>query len=136
MTLAGRSPGFCRTLGSPGARLSSPSATAKKDRPPSGVLRSSTYPMLRRPRRQLLALLSAFVLALTIAGGLSASSAGVQVACAATWNSSSVYTGENVVSYNGQNWAAQWWTQGETPGTTGVLSSGTGPRRRRYGTPA
>ncbi len=75
--------------------------------------------MTRRPRRQLLALFSTFALALTIAAGLPASSANAQVACAATWNAGAVYTQGNVASHNGQNWTAQWWTQGETPGTTG-----------------
>jgi predicted chitinase len=41
-------------------------------------------------------------------------------ACAGGWNSSAVYTGGNVASYNGHNWSAKWWTQGETPGTVDV----------------
>jgi len=37
-----------------------------------------------------------------------------------------VYTGGNTVSYQGHTWRAQWWTQGETPGTTDVwLDEGT-----------
>ncbi|ANC31511.1 glycoside hydrolase family 19 protein [Isoptericola dokdonensis] len=39
--------------------------------------------------------------------------------CAAAWSSTAVYTGGAAVSHGGQNWTAQWWTQGETPGTTG-----------------
>ncbi|MGZ9899551.1 lytic polysaccharide monooxygenase [Shewanella gaetbuli] len=35
------------------------------------------------------------------------------------WNSSTVYTGGETVTHNGQEWTAQWWTQGEEPGTTG-----------------
>ena len=35
---------------------------------------------------------------------------------AAAWNSGTVYTNGNVVSYNGHSWTAQWWTQNETPG--------------------
>ena len=35
------------------------------------------------------------------------------------WSASQVYTGGNVVSHNGHKWTAQWWTQGEEPGTTG-----------------
>ncbi|RAS65011.1 hexosaminidase [Lentzea atacamensis] len=35
------------------------------------------------------------------------------------WERSKVYTGGNVVSHNGHKWTAQWWTQGEEPGTTG-----------------
>jgi chitodextrinase len=40
-------------------------------------------------------------------------------ACAAGWSSGAVYTQGNVVSHNGHNWQAKWWTQGEEPGTTG-----------------
>jgi predicted carbohydrate-binding protein with CBM5 and CBM33 domain len=36
-------------------------------------------------------------------------------ACAAAWSASAVYTGGTSVSYNGQNFRARWWTQGETP---------------------
>ena len=39
---------------------------------------------------------------------------------AAAWSSSAVYTGGNVVSYNGHQWTAQWWTQNETPGSAAV----------------
>lgn len=35
------------------------------------------------------------------------------------WNSSTIYYQGDVVSYSGKNWRAQWWTQGEVPGTTG-----------------
>ncbi len=35
------------------------------------------------------------------------------------WSASAVYTGGAVVSHGGQNWKAGWWTQGDTPGTTG-----------------
>ena len=35
------------------------------------------------------------------------------------YNAGTVYTEGNRVSYNGQIWQAMWWTQGETPGTTG-----------------
>ncbi|MCX7747064.1 MAG: carbohydrate-binding protein [Clostridia bacterium] len=36
------------------------------------------------------------------------------------WESSKVYTGGTLVSYNGKNYKAQWWTQGETPGSASV----------------
>src|SRR3954454_6457662 len=39
---------------------------------------------------------------------------------AAAWNSSTAYTGGALVSYNGHTYKAQWWTQGETPGTASV----------------
>ncbi|MDT0331626.1 glycosyl hydrolase family 18 protein [Nocardiopsis lambiniae] len=38
---------------------------------------------------------------------------------APAWKSGDVYTGGNVVSHNGSEWRAQWWTRGEEPGTTG-----------------
>ncbi|MFG3140214.1 chitinase [Streptomyces sp. NPDC048211] len=38
---------------------------------------------------------------------------------AAVWNSGAVYTAGNTVSYGGHTWKAKWWTQNETPGTTG-----------------
>ncbi|ASO22648.1 chitinase [Actinoalloteichus hoggarensis] len=38
---------------------------------------------------------------------------------AAAWNPATAYTGGAIVSYGGHEWRAKWWTQGETPGTTG-----------------
>ncbi|GLS92494.1 hypothetical protein GCM10007916_35660 [Psychromonas marina] len=35
------------------------------------------------------------------------------------WNAANVYQGNDTVKHNGRNWTAQWWTQGEEPGTTG-----------------
>ncbi len=35
-----------------------------------------------------------------------------------TWDPNTVYTNE-IVYHNGQLWQAQWWTQGQEPGTTG-----------------
>lgn len=35
------------------------------------------------------------------------------------WSSTEIYLAKDVVSHNGKNWEAQWWTQGEEPGTTG-----------------
>ncbi|MFF9013518.1 glycoside hydrolase family 19 protein [Streptomyces sp. NPDC014870] len=69
--------------------------------------------------RRLLILLSAFCTALGLAVFLPVSTAGAAAACAAAWNSSSVYTGGMTASHNGRNWQAKWWTQNETPGTTG-----------------
>ncbi|MFJ5234899.1 glycoside hydrolase family 19 protein [Kitasatospora sp. NPDC088391] len=40
-------------------------------------------------------------------------------ACAAPYAASQVYTGGMSASYNGHNWNAKWWTQGETPSTGG-----------------
>ncbi|MEU9028877.1 glycoside hydrolase family 19 protein [Streptomyces sp. NPDC048383] len=56
---------------------------------------------------------------LGLAVALPASSASAAPACAGAWASSAVYTGGGTVSHNGRNWQAKWWTQGETPGTTG-----------------
>ena len=39
--------------------------------------------------------------------------------CGAAWSASAVYTGGMVVSHNGRKYTARYWTQGETPGTTG-----------------
>lgn len=35
------------------------------------------------------------------------------------WDKGAVYTQGDVVTHNGQEWTAQWWTKGEEPGTTG-----------------
>jgi chitinase len=35
---------------------------------------------------------------------------------AAAWNSATAYSGGAVVSYNGHQWTAKWWTQGDVPG--------------------
>jgi len=48
-----------------------------------------------------------------------APAAAADVACAPAWSASAVYLGGDVVSHDGQNWTAGWWTQAETPGTTG-----------------
>ena len=41
-------------------------------------------------------------------------------ACTApAWSRTAVYTGGQIVSHNGRQWRAKWWTQGEEPGTTG-----------------
>lgn len=37
-----------------------------------------------------------------------------------TWDKNSVYVGGDIVSYNGQQYKAKWWTQGETPGSSDV----------------
>ncbi len=39
--------------------------------------------------------------------------------CAAAYDNSAVYTGGDEVSYNGHDWTAKWWTQGEAPSTGG-----------------
>ncbi|MFM2666652.1 carbohydrate-binding protein [Vibrio mediterranei] len=37
----------------------------------------------------------------------------------AKWNFNDIYVAGDTVSHNGKVWKAQWWTQGEEPGTTG-----------------
>ncbi|WP_143315527.1 polysaccharide deacetylase family protein [Clostridium sp. HBUAS56017] len=47
----------------------------------------------------------------------------IQIAMAAEsyseWNANTIYNTGNIVSYGGKLWIAQWWTLGQTPGTTG-----------------
>jgi chitinase len=33
--------------------------------------------------------------------------------------STTAYTGGAIVSYNGHQWTAKWWTQGDIPGNNG-----------------
>ncbi|HSC80196.1 MAG TPA: glycosyl hydrolase family 18 protein [Chitinolyticbacter sp.] len=40
-------------------------------------------------------------------------------ACHPTWTSSGVYTGGQRVTYNGVNYEAKWWTQGDNPAQSG-----------------
>ncbi len=40
---------------------------------------------------------------------------GDDVCSADTWDSSTVYTAGDLVSYDGHEWKAKWWTQGNTP---------------------
>ncbi|WST50535.1 chitinase [Streptomyces avidinii] len=54
-----------------------------------------------------------------LAIALPSSHAAAAPPCAGAWASSAVYTGGMNASYGGHNWQAKWWTQGETPGTTG-----------------
>ncbi|WP_100448709.1 glycoside hydrolase family 19 protein [Glycomyces xiaoerkulensis] len=75
--------------------------------------------MLRRPRQRALALVSALFTTAALAIGLPAVTADAQAPCAAPWDPGTVYTGGDVASHDGRNWTAQWWTVGETPGTTG-----------------
>ncbi|MFI0444029.1 glycoside hydrolase family 19 protein [Actinomadura sp. 6N118] len=69
--------------------------------------------------RRMVVLLAAVTL---LAGLLPAvlSTAADAAACATSWNASTAYHGGAVVSHNGHNWSAKWWTQNETPGSTDV----------------
>ncbi|MEV4176887.1 glycoside hydrolase family 19 protein [Nonomuraea sp. NPDC049709] len=71
--------------------------------------------MLRRILAPLVALLLATgVLAVLLPAAANAA------ACATAWSTSAVYTGGAVVSHNGHNWSARWWTQNEAPGSADV----------------
>ena len=69
-------------------------------------------------RTRLLALLAAVagVLAITLVAA-PATPARAASACAAPWSSTVAYTGGQTASYNGDNWSAKWWTQGDVPGS-------------------
>ncbi|OKI44130.1 chitinase [Streptomyces sp. CB03578] len=75
--------------------------------------------MIRALRRRALSLTAAAAVTLGLAIALPASPATAAPACAGAWASSAVYTNGMTASHGGHNWLAKWWTQGETPGTTG-----------------
>ncbi|MFD9338296.1 glycoside hydrolase family 19 protein [Streptomyces sp. NPDC060028] len=75
--------------------------------------------MMRALRRRALSLAAAAAVTAGLALTLPASPAAAAPACAGAWASSAVYTNGLNASYGGHNWQAKWWTQGETPGTTG-----------------
>ncbi|WP_327257325.1 glycoside hydrolase family 19 protein [Streptomyces sp. NBC_01244] len=70
-------------------------------------------------RRRALSLAATAAVTLGLAIALPSSPAVAAPACAGAWATSAVYTGGATASYGGHNWLAKWWTQGETPGTTG-----------------
>lgn len=69
------------------------------------------------------------VLVCTIAAAIAvplATSAGTGIAAAAVscdgvgaWDAATAYTGGAEVTYGAYEWAAKWWTQGDTPGNNG-----------------
>src|SRR5690242_10995279 len=65
----------------------------------------------------MLAGLAAFAVAATVA--VVAPATANAATCAAAYSASQVYTGGMSASYNGHNWQAKWWTQGEAPSTGG-----------------
>lgn len=75
--------------------------------------------MIRALRRRGLSLAATAAVTIGLAISLPSSPAAAAPACAGTWASSAVYTNGMSASYAGHNWQAKWWTQGETPGTTG-----------------
>jgi predicted chitinase/chitodextrinase len=46
-------------------------------------------------------------------------SSSAAAACSTPYSASAVYLGQANVSYNGRNWMAKWYSQGETPSTGG-----------------
>ncbi|MFI7386399.1 glycoside hydrolase family 19 protein [Streptomyces sp. NPDC049813] len=70
-------------------------------------------------RQRLLAFLTALAVAVGIALLGPMTSTASAATCATGWNATAVYTGGSTASYNGHNWQAKWWTQGETPSTGG-----------------
>ncbi|MER7666104.1 glycoside hydrolase family 19 protein [Streptomyces sp. NPDC096193] len=68
--------------------------------------------------RRVTTLLAAFAMAIGLAVFIPSTASAA--ACAAAWNSSSVYTGGMAASYNGRNYQAKWWTQNERPGSADV----------------
>ncbi len=71
----------------------------------------------RRFPRLVASLLAAALLAVLFP--LFAATTAAAASCAAAWSSGAVYTQGATVSHGGHNYQAKWWTQGETPGSTG-----------------
>jgi len=70
-------------------------------------------------RSRILIWLSAAATTVTLAVGIpvvASTAASAATPCASAWSSSAVYTNGMSASYNGDNWTAKWWTQGDTPG--------------------
>ncbi|WP_323748146.1 carbohydrate-binding protein, partial [Catenulispora rubra] len=57
----------------------------------------------------------------------SSSGGGGGTCTAAPWNSQTAYTGGAVVSYNGHQWTAKWWTEADTPGGSAGVWTDNGP---------
>ncbi|MFD6176723.1 MULTISPECIES: glycoside hydrolase family 19 protein [unclassified Isoptericola] len=54
------------------------------------------------------------------AASASAAEGAGEPACPATWSSTTAYGGGRTAAHHGRAWEARWWTQGNTPGSTGV----------------
>ena len=80
-------------------------------------------------RKKILALLGAVTGAVVAVGipVLGAGTASAAPTCASAWNSSAVYTGGMSASYQGDNWTAKWWTEGDTPGGAAGVWADQGP---------
>ena len=73
--------------------------------------------------------------------GTTSPTGGTGTCSVAAWSATTVYTGGQSVSYQGKTYSAQWWTQGDTPGTangpwkeTGTCSGGSGTTSPTGGT--
>ncbi|MFD3546936.1 glycoside hydrolase family 19 protein [Streptomyces sp. NPDC058655] len=75
--------------------------------------------MIRALPRRALSFAVAAAAAVGLGIALPSSPAAAAPACTGAWASSAVYTNGMSASHGGRNWQAKWWTQGETPGTTG-----------------
>ena len=53
----------------------------------------------------------------TISTGTGIGVMNYTVSAASEWSSTAVYVGGDEVTYNGNTYRAQWWTQGDEPGT-------------------
>jgi predicted chitinase/chitodextrinase len=81
-------------------------------------------------RKRFVIWLSAAAATATVAVGIpviTSTAASASTPCAAAWSSGAVYTGGMQASYNGDNWTAKWWTQGDTPGGAAGVWSDQGP---------
>jgi len=70
-------------------------------------------------RSRLLSLVAAISLTLVAAAAVPTAAASAAACTAPAWSATAVYTGGARVLHAGHEWTAKWWTQGETPGTTG-----------------
>ena len=76
-------------------------------------------------RKRLLALLATAAVSIVAAAAtvLPMTASEAAAACVTPYNNSAVYTGGMTASYNGHNWTAKWWTQGEAPSIGGTVST-------------
>jgi chitinase len=70
-------------------------------------------------RRRILAPIAALALTGAAVVVLPMATAEAAVCTAPAWSSTAIYTGGQQVTHVNHLWTAKWWTQGETPGTTG-----------------
>jgi chitodextrinase len=84
--------------------------------------------MTKHAPRILFVLLAAFLVSFASGNNKPASKPGITSAGQETeltfacpypaWSASMVYFEGNIVKHNGRAWRAQWWTQGDTPGSS------------------